>query len=118
MQSDFERSESGVCETSQEDFDKIMKYTESLLFDLDMNPGLRLESATALIAALAAGDEKAVEIAADAAVSDLSTVSIGWLTKFRELVRDNGPVDPQEAVQIILGLNPQAQPTQTTAPLP
>ena len=52
MQSDFERSESGVSETSQKDFEKIMEYTESLLSDLDMNPDFELESARALIAAL------------------------------------------------------------------
>jgi hypothetical protein len=44
VQSDFESSEFGTADkTSQEDFEAIMKYTESLLSDLDMNPDFEPE---------------------------------------------------------------------------
>jgi hypothetical protein len=106
MQSDFEKNEySSSNEKSQEDFRAIVKDTEALLSDLDMNPDFEVESAKELIAALDAADEKAIATAADAAGSALLIVSVDWLTKFRELARDHGPFGPQEAVQIIHELN-------------
>jgi hypothetical protein len=106
MQSDFEKLEySSSSEKSQEDFRAILRETEALLSDLNMNPDFELESAKKLIAALDAADEKAIAIAADAAGSGLLIVSVDWLTKFRELARDHGPFGPQEAVQIIHELN-------------
>jgi hypothetical protein len=113
MQSDFEKNEYSTSdERPQEDFRAIMKYTEALLSDLDMNPDFELESAQKLIAALDAADGKAIATAADAAGSGLLCVSVDWLTKFRELARNHGPFGPQEAVQIIHELNRMTGPAK------
>jgi hypothetical protein len=107
MQSEFGneyrlfQKEYGSTTISRDDFRAIMKD----LSDLDMNPDFELESVGALIAALDASDEKAIAVAAKGAVSGLIMISINWLREFRELVRDHGPFDPEEAVQIIHELN-------------
>ena len=117
MQPDFESSGCRTADkTPEEDFEAIMKYTESLLSDLDMNPDFELESTRALIAALDARDEKAIAISAKGAVSALPFAFIDWLTSFRELVRDHGPFSPEQAVQIVHGLNSPARPTKAAAP--
>jgi hypothetical protein len=106
MQSDFEKNEySSSTKKTQEDFRAILRGTEALLSDLDMNPDFEVESAQKLIAALEAADETAIATAAKAATSGLLIVYADWLTKFRELARDHGPFSPQEAVQRIHELN-------------